>query len=261
MPASMTKDQIQAVARQLADASQTRRPIDALGLDPASLEEGYLIQDAGHALYGDELVAWKAGCTSDAAQKFLGVSAPVAGRYRSSHVLETPASLNASELVTTPHLEVEVGFRLLADVDQPPNDPMQLADSVEAFAAIEVVGGRLSSFPAVPAPQLVADNVVAARMVVGSTLLLDAAGIRALDTISIELGIAGETVASGVGAAVLGHPLNVLAWLAGHAVDRGAPLRAGHLVITGTCTGLIAARQGEIHIGRVGDGEVRLTVL
>lgn len=260
MPNTMTDDQIRAVALQLAEASRTSTPVDALGVDPGTVASGYQIQDAGHTLHDDELVGWKAGCTSAAAQKFLGVSDPVAGRYRSLHVLTAPTSINASEMVTTPHLEVEIGFRLLADVDDAPPDPMQLADSVEVFAAIEVVAGRLAAFPMVPAPQLVADNVVGARMVVGPTLDLDAAGIRGLDTVSVDLEIDGETVASGVGADALGHPLHVLAWLAGHAVERGAPLRAGQLVITGTCTGLVPVRQGVRHTGRVGSAEVSLDV-
>lgn len=260
MPNSMTHDQIQAVARQLAEASRTWTPVEALGVDPGSVDSGYLIQDAGHGLHDDELVGWKAGCTSQAAQQFLGVADPVAGRYRSLHVLQAPAAINASEMVTTPHLEVEIGLRLLADIDAAPHDPMVLADSVEVFAAIEVVAGRLAAFPMVPAPQLVADNVVGARMVVGPTLDLDASGIRALDSVSVELHIDGDTVASGTGADALGHPLNVLAWLAGHAAQRNVPLRAGQLVITGTCTGLVPARQGATHIGRVGDAELSLDV-
>ncbi len=260
MKVSVSEDQVRAVALQLADAVRSTTPIDALGIDPVDVESGYRIQDAGHGLHDDSFVGWKAGCTSAPAQEFLGVSDPVAGRYRSLYVLDAPASVAASEFVGAPNLEVEIGLRLLADLDAAPLDPMQLADAVEAFAAIEIVSGRLAAFPLISASQLVADNVAAGRMIVGSTLDLDAAGIRGLDVTSVELDIDGETVASGVGSDALGHPLNVLAWLAGHAAGRGTPLRAGDLVITGTCTGLVPARPGFLHVGRVGSAELSLEV-
>lgn len=257
----LTEAQIEGVARQLADSAGNLRAVESLGVEPGSLACGYRIQDVGHRLHGDELVGWKAGCTTAASQKFFGVSSPVAGRYRRRHVLDAPAQVAASEFVTAPHLEVEVGLRLLADIDGAPLDAMQLADAVEAFAAIEVVAARLSAFPMVGAPALVADNVVGARMIVGPTLDLDLAGIRSLDATPIRLIIDGDEVAAGTGADALGHPLAVLAWLAGHAAERGAPLRSGELVITGTCTGLVPARRNAEHVGRVGDVEVGVSII
>ena len=46
-------------------------------------------------------------------------------------------------------------------------------------------------------------------------------------------------VAEGVGADVMGHPLDALAWLANQQAGRGQPLRAGMLVMTGS---IIATR-------------------
>lgn len=261
---TMTNDlndaQIDAVARQLAESADTRTSIEALGMEPPDVATGYRIQEVGHALHHDPLIGWKAGCTSAMAQKFLKVDGPVAGRYRSDHVLISPALVTFAEFCTAPHLEVEVGLRLLADIDGVPLDPMQLADAVEAFAAIEVVAGRLAASPMLGAAELVADNVIGARMVVGESLDLDAAGIRSLDSAPVTLTVDGEGVAAGTGADAMGHPLAVLAWLAGHAAERGAPLRAGELVITGTCTGLVPARRGARHLGRVGHAEVDLSV-
>lgn len=256
----MNDAQIDAVARQLADAARDAQPVEVLGTVPADSATAYRVQDAGHALHDDPLVGWKAGCTSTMAQQFLKLDGPVAGRYRSDHVLIAPSLVTVAEFCTAPHLEVEVGLRLLADIDAVPLDPMQLADAVEVFAAIEVVAGRLAASPMLGGPELVADNVIGARMIVGDTLDLDPAGIRALDVAPVTLTIDGERVAAGTGADALGHPLAVLAWLAGHAAERGAPLEAGQLVITGTCTGLVPARRTARHIGRVGDAEVDLSV-
>ncbi|MEP1123789.1 MAG: fumarylacetoacetate hydrolase family protein [Ilumatobacter sp.] len=255
-----TDAQIVAIARQLAEAAESGVAVGAMGAEATDLATGYRIQEAGHDLLDDRLIGWKTGCTNVAAQRFLGLEAPVAGRYGSRHVIAAPAEVTATEFATPPHIEVEVGFRLLADIDGVPLDAMQLADAVEVFAAIEVVAGRLASFPLVGGPELVADNVFAARMVVGPTLDLDADAIRALDTLPVELWIDGERTAAGTGADALGHPLEVLSWLAGHAAERGAPLTSGALVITGTCTGMVPARRGASHVGRVGDSEVCLVV-
>lgn len=260
MTARPTTDSVGRLARQLSDAATRFEPIDGLVPAPRDLDEGYRVQAAGHALHGEELTAWKAGCTSTAAQDFLKITAPVSGRYRATHVLESPASVSMTQFATAPRLEVEVGFRLLVDLDAAPDDPMELAEAVDAFAAIEVVAGRLASFPLLAAPDLVADNVVGGRMIVGPSLDLDASAVRGLDVMAVSLEIDGAEVASGTGADALGHPLHVLAWLAGHAAGFDTPLRAGDLVITGTCTGMVPARAGVRHTGRVGQVCVELDV-
>ena len=260
MTAELTDAHVDLAARQLARAAENRVAVDALDVAPVDIASGYRIQDAGHRLHNDPLAGWKVGCTSAVAQQFLGVDEPVAGRYRGAHVVSAPAQIASSQFAMTPHLEVEVGFRLSADVDEAPSDPLQLADAVEAFVAIEVVAGRFAAFPMVGGALLVADNVAGARMVVGPTLDLDPAGVRALDSLPVTLAIDGEQVAAGTGGDALGHPLAVLAWLVGHAAERGSPLRSGDLVITGTCTGLVPARAGATHVGRVGDVEASLVV-
>jgi len=258
MSAASTADRAEQAARQLAHAAMICEPIDEVNPPPHDLADAYRIQVAGHALHGEPLSAWKAGCTSSAAQDFLGIAGPVSGRYRHSHVLESPASLSTDQFATPPRLEVEVGLRILNDIDDAPGDAMELADAVDVFASIEVVAGRLASFPLLAAADLVADNVVGARMIVGPSLGLDPAGVRALDTILVSLDIDGVEVASGTGADALGHPLDVLAWLAGHAAGFGTPLRSGDLVITGTCTGMEPARPGARHTGHVGAVRVEL---
>ncbi len=260
MTTQLDDRQITACARQLLESERTGAPVAELAATPPDLASGYRVQDATHALVDEALVAWKAGCTSLAAQQMLGMDAPVAGRYRQRHVLASPAILSMSDFVTAPHLEVEFGLRLTSDVDAAPADALDLADAVEVFAAIELIAGRLAAFPMIGGPLLAADNVVAARMVVGATLDLDAAGIRGLDTVPVSLYVDGVEVAAGSGADALGHPLTVLAWLADHAATRDAPLRAGDLVITGTCTGLVAAVPDVVLRGQVGGAAVELSI-
>ena len=55
----------------------------------------------------------------------------------------------------------------------------------------------------------------------------------------------GELVTTGSGAAVLGHPLNVMAWLADELPRFGLRLRRGDVVTTGVATDVFEAGAGD----------------
>jgi 2-keto-4-pentenoate hydratase len=57
----------------------------------------------------------------------------------------------------------------------------------------------------------------------------------------VRLRVNGQTVETGSGAAVLGHPLEALAWLANELGTWGRTLRAGDRVTTGVCTNIYSA--------------------
>jgi 2-oxopent-4-enoate/cis-2-oxohex-4-enoate hydratase len=48
------------------------------------------------------------------------------------------------------------------------------------------------------------------------------------------LEVNGKTRCSGIGAAVMGHPVNALIWLARKAYAMNDPLRAGEIILTGS---------------------------
>jgi 2-keto-4-pentenoate hydratase len=55
----------------------------------------------------------------------------------------------------------------------------------------------------------------------------------------------GELVTTGSGAAVLGHPLSVMAWLADELPRFGLRLRRGDVVTTGVATDVFEAGAGD----------------
>ena len=69
----------------------------------------------------------------------------------------------------------------------------------------------------------------------------------------------GAEKLSGSGAAVLGHPMNSLVWLANTLCEQGKALKTGDLVSTGVCTDIYHAEPGD-HIvadfGTLGSAEV-----
>jgi len=71
--------------------------------------------------------------------------------------------------------------------------------------------------------------------------------------------INGQLKGEGSGAAVLGHPLNALTWLANELNVRGLGLKAGDFVTTGVTTDIYLAGPGDrvlADFGRVGQVEL-----
>lgn len=102
----------------------------------------------------------------------------------------------------------------------------------------------------VGAPSLIADNAVASAIVHGERIDLNEAQIRGLGTMPVSLQIDDAGIAAGTGAMALGHSLNALHYAAGMAITWGSPIRAGELVITGTCTGLVPCTTRTRAVGR-----------
>ena len=68
----------------------------------------------------------------------------------------------------------------------------------------------------------------------------------------------------GTGARALGHPINVLRWLANKQSQTGRGLLKGQIISTGTCTGLVAVSPGDrvvADFGDLGSVEVKLTTM
>jgi len=86
---------------------------------------------------------------------------------------------------------------------------------------------------------------------------------RALDLKShrVCMTINGEPRGQGQGALALGHPMNVLVWLANQQSRFGRGLLAGDIVSTGTCTGLDRVAPGDRAVADFGSlGRVELSL-
>ena len=197
----------------------------------------FAVQDATLGLLGGS-AGWKVGAKDPSAEPGCA-PLPATGVMRSGVVLP-----DASHRLRG--IEVEVALRLGRDLipDSPEIDMAELMAAVESvIPAIEVVESRFQDWrESDPLAQL-ADLQSHGTLVVGEPAGLSPADVD-LRTVEAYLAFDGQPVATTRGANPAADIWRLLAWLAWHAAQRGMPLRAGDVVTTGSCTGLLFAPEG-----------------
>ena len=199
---------------------------------------GYAVQERLHACFvaagSGPPVGYKVGCTNQVMQEALGVAGPAYGGLMAAehHRDEGRFSLSAFAAVG---VECEIAVWIGRDMGPAgaPYDRESAADHVAACsAAMEVVDNRYEDYPTAPLGLMIADDFFQAASVVGPRV----EAWRGLDLAEVtgRVWIEGALVATGQGRNVMGHPLEVVAWLANRLAEHGRPLAAGHLVLTGT---------------------------
>ena len=241
---------VAAACDYLFDLRQKQQTVVALPADvaPRSLAEGYEIQEALVrkllAHFGGQPIGYKIACTSELAQKALGVAGPFFGILLAYSSHRNPARLPSAGF-TVRCVEAEFGFEMATDV---PAGPAYTAETIRdyigaALPSIEIVDHRYVDWKTVGAPSLLADNAIHGAWIAGAPF----AGWRSLDFARhpVELTVHGGQTFPGSGAAVLGNPLTVVAWLANELPRFGRQLRRGDRVTTGVTTDIYLARAGD----------------
>ena len=226
-------------AEAIIDARRSKRILAPLGaIAPRTPEAGYAVQKEVALRFGGLPPAgFKIGATTRQMQAILGLSGPAGGFTPKAGLRASPATVRFADFLN-PGLESEVGLRLARDLPAGPCTREQAGDAVgEVFAAMEIVENRYNDLKALTTPTLIADQVFHAGGVLGPPV----AGWRAMDldlaATRGRLSVNGQIRGEGVGADLLGHPFEALAWLAssGCAAEFGG-LRAGQVVFLGSVT-------------------------
>lgn len=253
-----------SLAQRLWHARRTGTVVDQADVAaPQTMGEAYAMQREIVALAGAASRGFKVGSTSIEAQRVLGTNEPGSAPLLAPYVYESPARVPVAA-AHTPCVEGEFAFLLGRDL--PPRDAPYTRDEVAAAVAavagaIEVVGTRLAGGLAGKGRLLVTADCGANIGFVGGVWHRD---WRALDlaTHPVSLTVNGMRRGSGTGSRALGHPLNVLLWLANQQSALGRGLRAGEIVSTGTCTGLDPVTPGDrvaADFGSLGTVEITFT--
>ncbi len=179
---------------------------------------------------------------------------PRAGLLSSGSVLSGPAwQLRGVEV----EVAVRLGRDLMPDTAAP--DIASVLAAVDAvLPVIEVVETRLAQWrESDPLAQL-ADLQSHGALIIGAPSNMRPAQLD-LRTVVAYLAFDGQPVASTRGGNPAADLWRLLGWLAWHCMQRGQPLRAGQIITTGSCTGMLfAPERARVHADLAGIGHVDL---
>lgn len=228
-------------ARQVVVSEYTHPPADAAeGYHLAAEIAGQL--ESGAAPW--EALGWKIAGTTEAVRTRLGISGPIYGRTWRQFVHQAPARLEHQTLLD-PLIECEFFVTLgkaLPSRAQPWTRAEVMAAVAGVTAGVEIAECRFPNLNLPVLPLVLADGAASGRYVVGEAII---DWTTRLSSMRVELVVDGQLKRMGKGADVMGDPLVPLVWLAETLRQRGRGLKAGEMISTGSCTGMLPARRGQ----------------
>ncbi|MBI4296615.1 MAG: 2-keto-4-pentenoate hydratase [Chloroflexi bacterium] len=242
----MEKTHLDKLSRELADAERDRVPIEPITdrFPEITIPEAYAIQlqnIKAKVQSGAVVVGKKIGLTSRAMQDMFGVREPDYGHILDNAVILESQTVSLSCLIQ-PRVEAEICFILNEDLKGP---GVTTADVLKATAgvvpAFEIIDSRVKDWR-IKIQDTIADNASNALVVLGGKLT----AISDLDLrlVGMLLMKDGEIVATAAGAAVMGNPVQAVAWLANTLGQYDIALRSGEFIMSGSLTAAVSVHGG-----------------
>jgi 2-keto-4-pentenoate hydratase len=248
-------------ARYLDDAYRARARYQNLpeAIAPTTFDEAYAAQEALCALWEPRLgsvAGLKIAVTTKVMQELMGIDHPCGGMIFASRVHRSPARIAKADFINV-RIECELAVRLGRDL--PKGAAPHTRDSVcaavsEVMAAFELIEDRNADYKSSKALSLIADDAWNGGIVLGAAKAPPAGSD--LNGIPGHLKRNGKAELSGK----TDDPMGALAWVANLAADRGRPVKAGMVVITGSVVPTVDIAPGErLDFALDGIGEVSMT--
>lgn len=250
---------IERAAQLLLQAEHDRaqvRPTSAL-FPGMTIADAYRVQQAviEHKLArGRRVVGRKIGLTSRAMQQAMHIDEPDYGSLLDDMVFASGVSLEAAAF-TDPRIEVELALVLDRPLAGERVDvEAVLAATRYAVPALELIAARSHRVdPETGRPRsivdTIADNAASAAVILGDRLRPEAVDMRWCGAILLRNGVVEET---GLGAGVLGHPANGVAWLARRFAAHQVALEPDQILLTGSFTRPVEVRAGDSFVADYG---------
>jgi len=238
---------ILALAEHLENAELQVRDVTMITADYPNMDwdDAYAIQDEikrRKEARGNKTVGLKAGLTSFAKMKQMGVETPVFGFVSDYMARPDGGEIKHSELIH-PKVEAEICIVTKAPLKGPGcNVAAVMAATDFVIPAVEVIDSRYRDFK-FDLKSVIADNTSSSRFVIGGR----PRDLTDLDlrTLGVVLEINGEIRSMAAGAAVLGNPLAAVAMMANHLGERGLHIPAGSFIMTGGVTEALLVNPGD----------------
>ena len=252
----------QTLGDELYAALRDRQAVEPLSArhPEVSIADAYARQQrmlARRLAAGERVVGKKIGVTSQAVMDMLGVFQPDFGWLTDGMVYNEGQAIPADTLIQ-PKAEGEIAFVLKKTLRGPGVTAADVLAATEGvMACFEIVDSRIRDWK-IKIQDTVADNASCGVFVLGDRLV-DPRDVD-LATCGMVLEKNGEIVATGAGAAALGHPANAVAWLANTLGPLGIALEAGEVVLSGSLAAMVPVKAGDslrVTIGGIGGCSVR----
>jgi 2-keto-4-pentenoate hydratase len=250
-------------AKALYEARRSRQPIEPFtDADPdLGMADGYAIAQQLTSMLvsdGDTVIGYKVGLTSKPMQQMIGIDSPDHGPVLGSTVYADGDAVSLSHFIQ-PKIEAEIAFVLGSALRGPGVSVLDARRSIAGMvAAMEIVDSRIADWR-IKLADTVADLASNGAVALSSRRVsLDGLDPRLIGMVITNR---GELVDTGAGAAALGDPVAVVAWLANTLGQMGAGLDAGQLVMTGALHAAVPMRAGDVYraeFDRLGSVSVRV---
>lgn len=241
-------DVVDVIAKELFDAEKNKTAVDKFVDKYPELDEAlaYEVQDRLVEMKKDaentKHVGWKLGLTSKAKQQMMGVHEPSYGVLLESMQLNEGEKISIAPFIHA-KAEPEIAFFINKELKGPHVSVADVLNATEYIApAIEIIDSRFYGFKFTLA-DAVSDNSSSSRFIIGE---------RFYSPENIDLKLMGfvyrkngEVLATGAGAAVMGHPANAVAWLANRLYKVGKSIKPGEVVLSGSLSEAIEIKPGD----------------
>ncbi len=237
----------------LWEAESTRVAISPLTEvdDTLTIDDAYEIQlgnvkraeEAGHVISGKKI-----GLTSPGIQKQLGVNEPDYGHLFAS--MDCPDGNVETDKLLQPKIEGEIAFILKADLAGGKITAEDVREATDYIVpAFEIVDSRVADWR-IKLVDTVSDNASSGRYVLGKEKF----SLSQVDLPNVPMTLYknGEAVAEGMGSAVVGDPVNAVAWLANKMWSYGVTLKKGEVILSGAFSAAPAAQKGDEFVADFG---------
>lgn len=244
---ALNRQEIEALAAHLESAELEARDVTKITDDYPQMDwaDAYDIQDEirrRKEARGHKTVGLKAGLTSFAKMKQMGVETPCFGFVSDYMARPDGGEIQTAELIH-PKVEAEICIVTKAPLRGPGCHVGAVMAAIDfVLPAVEIIDSRYRDFK-FDLKSVIADNTSASRFVIGGR----SRRVEDLDlrTLGVVLEKNGQIMAMAAGAAVLGHPAAAVAMMANHLGQRGQEIPAGTFIMTGGVTEAIAVQAGD----------------
>jgi len=250
-----------ALAEALYTAERDHAPMDPISttFPDADVTDAYrismLVTEAKVAS-GRQIKGHKVGLTSKAMRSLTGATEPDYGTLFDDWFVPEGSVVPMSRM-NRPLVEVEIAFVMRETLAGPYANAVDVIGTTDfVLPAIEIVDSRFNKRGGLV--DSIADAASCGLVVLGGNpLRLTDIDIR---RVGATLSRNGEVEESGVAAAVMGNPVNAVAWLANKLHEFGVALEAGHVVLSGSFIKAIPFGAGDTltaqfdHLGEVAFG-------